>query len=241
MASSLGVGRIAVVGTVAGLLVCGAPACGGKIAPSGEDLGSNRSGPSTGTGNGSDVGVGDPGHRPASAPIAVPAPVGSSSGAGGASRGATFVNGPIGFTVQDSFSFVTGPASNRELHGVWITSFTPACDKANAVPGSGVLRIDFSEGAGMVPPGTYPLEGPATPEAKTAFAQVWWVTAAGCGSEGQPGAYFESGSVTITRSDDTGMVGSFEGILDDFDGNSFHVDGQFDAPRCGTGGGACTP
>ena len=45
----------------------------------------------------------------------------------------TYVNGPLGFVVQDAFSFDTGPSSNRELRGIWLTSFTPACDKTKAV------------------------------------------------------------------------------------------------------------
>ncbi|GAC1538433.1 MAG: hypothetical protein NVS3B10_02900 [Polyangiales bacterium] len=208
-------------------------ACGGKIAPSPDDnLESRSAGPYAATGT-SDVAT--PAHPPASTPVAVP------SAATGDSHRDTWVNGPIGFVVQDAFSFDTGPTSNRELRGVWITSFTPACDKRQAIQGSGVLRIDFSEQAGTVPPGTYPLEGPATPDAKTAYAQVWWVTAAGCGTTGTPGAHFESGTVTITKSDATGMVGSFQGILVDFDGNASPVDGHFDAPRCPTGGGACSP
>jgi len=221
---------IAAVAAVAALVVA---ACGGKIAPSSDDIESQNAGPYAGTGT-SGI-IGGPAHRPASAPVTVPSPTGASH------RSDTWVNGPIGFTVQDAFSFDTGPTSNRELRGIWITSFAPACDKTQAVAGSGVLRIDFSEQADTVPPGTYPLEGPTTPDAKTAYAQVWWVTAAGCGTTGIPGAHFESGTVTITKSDATGMVGSFQGILVDFDGNSSAVDGHFDAPRCPTGGGACTP
>lgn len=227
------VGRLVRVAALAALGTLAVVACGGKIAPSGDDIGRTGSGPFDATG---DV-VGTPTHKPASAPVTVPAPTPT----GSSHRSETWVNGPIGFVVQDAFSFDTGPTSNRELRGVWITSFTPACDKTMAVPGSGVLRIDFSEQADTVPPGTYPFEGPSTPDAKTAYAQVWWVTAAGCGAAGTPGAHFESGSVTIDRSDATGMVGSFEGILVDFDGNSSPVDGHFDAPRCPTGGGACSP
>jgi hypothetical protein len=221
------------VGTLACLAVLAVAACGGKIAPSPDDIQSHSAGPYAGTGT-SDV-IGSPAHHPTATPVAVPSATGPSR------KSATYVNGPIGFVVQDAFSFDTGPTSNRELRGIWITSFTPACDKTQAVEGSAMLRIDFSEQADNVPPGTYPLEGPATPDAKTAFAQVWWVTAAGCGAAGTPGAFFESGSVTITKSDATGMVGSFQGILVDFDGNSSPVDGHFDAPRCPTGGGSCTP
>lgn len=177
-------------------------------------------------------------HAPGTAPVA--APVSGTPGTSSA-RGSTYVNGALGFVVQDAFSFDTGPSTNRELRGIWLTSFTPAYDKTKAVEGSAVLRIDFSEQADTVPPGTYPLEGPTTPDKKTAYAQVWFVTAAGCSTTGVPGAHFESGTVTITRSDATGMVGSFQGVLLDNDGNAAAVDGHFDAPRCPTGGGACTP
>jgi hypothetical protein len=211
-------------------------ACGGKIAPSSDDLQSKSAVPFGASVSGEPVGSGA--RAPTAAPVAAP-PSGTSGTAG--SRGSTYVNGPLGFVVQDAFSFDTGPSSNRELRGIWLTSFTPACDKTKAVEGSGVLRIDFSEQAGTVPPGTYPLEGPTTPDAKTAYAQVWFVTAAGCSTTGVPGAHFESGTVTITRSDATGMVGSFQGVLLDNDGNAAALDGEFDAPRCPTGGGACTP
>jgi hypothetical protein len=201
-------------------------ACGGKIAPSSDDLQSKSAVP-FGAVVSSD---------PAGTPSGTAATPATSS-----ARGSTYVNGPLGFVVQDAFSFDTGPTSNRELRGIWLTSFTPACDKTKAVEGSSVLRIDFSEQADTVPPGTYPLEGPTTPDKKTAYAQVWFVTAAGCSTTGVPGAHFESGTVTITRSDATGTVGSFQGVLLDNDGNAGAVDGHFDAPRCPTGGGACTP
>lgn len=224
---------LARAGTVGGLTAFVLVACGGKIEPSSEDLQSKGAGPYGATATADPVGSAK--HRPTSTPVAVPP-------APGASRsGSTYVNGPLGFVVQDAFSFDTGPSSNRELHGIWLTSFTPACDKTRAVQGSGVLRIDFSEQAGTVPPGTYPLEGPTTPDEKTAYAQVWWVTAAGCSTTGIPGSRFDSGTVTITKSDATGMVGSFQGVLVDNDGNAAPVDGHFDAPRCPTGGGACTP
>lgn len=221
-------------GVVAGLGALLLAACGGKLEPSSDDVQTRNAGPYAGTATADPVGSAP---RPP-----MPTPSGAAPSASGASRkGATYVNGPLGFVVQDAFSFDTGPSSNRELRGVWLTSFAPACDKTKAVEGSGVLRIDFSEQADTVPPGTYPLEGPTTPDAKTAYAQVWWVTAAGCGTTGIPGAHFESGTVTITKSDPTGMVGSFQGVLVDFDGNAAAVDGHFDAPRCPTGGGACTP
>lgn len=239
MGTSPTLARFVAVGTVGALLALLVAACGGKIAPSSDDLGTGTAGPHAGADPSGTI-VGAPTHRPASAPVTVPSATGAAPNVG-RGRAATWVNGPIGFVVQDSFSFDTGPTTNRELRGVWITSFSPSCDKTKATPGSGVLRIDFSEQAGTVPPGTYPLEGPATPDAKTAYAQVWWVAAAGCGNEGTPGAHFESGSVTIERSDASGMAGSFQGVLVDFDGNSSPVNGHFDAPRCPTGGGACTP
>ena len=234
MLRSSSLARVGTLGCLLTFAALAVAACGGKIEPSSDDVQSHSTGPYAGTGTSGVIGS-SPVHRPASAPVAVPSATGASH------RGDTYVNGPLGFVVQDAFSFDTGPSSNRELRGIWITSFTPACDKTKAVAGSGVLRIDFSEQADTVPPGTYPLEGPTTPDAKTAYAQVWWVTAAGCGTTGTPGAHFESGTVTITKSDATGMVGSFQGVLVDFDGNSSAVDGHFDAPRCPTGGGACTP
>jgi hypothetical protein len=224
---------LARVGTAFALTALVLVACGGKIEPSGDDVQSKSAGPYGATATADPTGSGK--HRPTSTPVATPTVPGAPRG------GSTYVNGPIGFVVQDAFSFDTGPSSNRELRGIWLTSFTPACDKTKAVEGSGVLRIDFSEQADTVPPGTYPLEGPTTPDKKTAYAQVWWVTAAGCTTTGIPGAHFESGTVTITKSDSTGMVGSFQGVLLDTDGNAAAVDGQFDAPRCPTGGGACTP
>ena len=208
---------------------------GGKITPSSDDLRSQSAVPFGATVSADPAGSGR--HAPGTTPVA--APVSGTPGTSSA-RG-TYVNGPLGFVVQDAFSFDTGPSTNRELRGIWLTSFTPAYDKTKAVEGSAVLRIDFSEQADTVPPGTYPLEGPTTPDKKTAYAQVWFVTAAGCSTTGVPGAHFESGTVTITRSDATGMVGSFQGVLLDNDGNAAAVDGHFDAPRCPTGGGACTP
>jgi hypothetical protein len=154
----------------------------------------------------------------------------------------TWVKGPLGFEVFDAFSFDAGPKSNRELVGVWLTGFPNACDKNNATPGAGVLRIDFSEEHGNIPAlGTYPLQGPSPEDLKTTFAQVWWVTAAGCDQPGVPGGSFESGTVTIEKSDKTGMVGSFQGMLVIPGDDPVHIEGHFNAPRCPSGGTACTP
>ena len=106
MVTSSSLARVGILGCLAVLAVA---ACGGKIAPSSDDIQSHSAGPYAGTGT-SDV-IGGPAHRPTSAPIAVPSATGASH------RSATYVNGPLGFVVQDAFSFDTGPTSNRELRG----------------------------------------------------------------------------------------------------------------------------
>ena len=138
-------------------------ACGGKIAPSSDDLRSQSAVVFGATVSADPAGSGR--HAPGTAPVA--APVLGTPGTSSA-RGSTYVNVPLGFVVQDAFSFDTGHSTNRELRGIWLTSFTPAYDKTKAVEGLAVLRIDFSEQADTVPPGTYPLEGPTTPDKKTA-------------------------------------------------------------------------
>jgi len=218
------------------VVACVVGACGGKIEQSADNSQSAGAGP---LGSGSTTNPIGPTQRapssPQTAPTTSPVAPGSSGNAG------TYVNGPLGFVVRDAFSFSSGPSQARELHGIWMTSFTNACERQNATTGASVLRIDFSDDSGPVTPGTYPLEGPAPSDQRTAYAQVWVVTAAGCSAEGDPGAHFESGSVTIEKSTENGIVGSFHGVLIDNDGNEGTIDGHFDAPRCPSGSNSCTP
>lgn len=214
---------------LAGLLIA---ACGGKIEPGAADAPiTNGPGaaPYGGTATANPIG------SAAGVPPSSPAP----PGAPGPSRSGTWVNGRLGFVVRDAISFDHGPSENRELRGIWLTGYANACSNSSWAEGSGVLRIDFSEQAGSVPPGVYPLEGPTPLDWKTAYAQVFWGTAAGCSTQGIPGAHFESGAVTITKSDAQGMVGSFQGVLVG-DGQEAAIEGHFDARRC-PGNGACQP
>ncbi len=154
----------------------------------------------------------------------------------------TYFAGPLGFTVRDAYSFDRfSPTGNRQTRGIMLTSFVSACDKGKANAGTKVIHIVFSPDVEAIPPtGVYAISDTAG-EGPVALAQVWTVATAGCSGMELSSRRFVSGKITLTRSDATGLEGTFEGTLVDDSVALGVVTGHFVAPRCGPYEGACNP
>ena len=154
----------------------------------------------------------------------------------------TYFSGPLGFTARDAYSFDRfSPTGNRQTRGIMVTSFVSACDKAKANAGTKVLHIVFSPDVAAIPStGVYPISD-TFGEGPMAIARVWTVNAAGCSGMSLDGGHFVSGNITLTRSDATGLEGTFEGTLVGQASALGVVTGHFVAPRCGPHEGACNP
>ncbi len=122
-----------------------------------------------------------------------------------------------------------------------LTSFASACDKAKANAGTKVIYIAFSPDVEAIPPtGVYAISD-AFGEGPMAIAQVWTGSTAGCSGMALDDRRFVSGTITLTRSDATGLEGTFEGTLVGQTTALGVVTGHFVAPRCGPYQGACNP
>lgn len=154
----------------------------------------------------------------------------------------TYFAGPLGFTARDAYSFDRfSPTGNRQTRGIMVTSFVSACDKAKANAGTKVLHIVFSPDVAAIPStGVYPISD-TFGEGPMAIARVWTVSAAGCSGMSLDGGHFVSGNITLTRSDATGLEGTFEGTLVGETNALGVVTGHFVAPRCRPHQGACNP
>jgi hypothetical protein len=154
----------------------------------------------------------------------------------------TYFTSTLGFTVRDAYSYDRfSPTGNRQTRGIMLTSFVSACDKAKANVGTKVLDVVFSSAVDAIPAvGNYPISD-TFEDVPMAIARVWTVTSAGCSGMAQDGGHFVSGQIVITRSDATGLEGTFEGALVRQSAASVNVTGHFVAPRCAPLGGACNP
>lgn len=157
----------------------------------------------------------------------------------------TYVTGPLGFIVRGARSYSGSPypfdmcgyytttADTRTARGILLTSYPDACTRATVPDGGRILRIDFTAEAGDVPaPGTYPItygvnDSAACSGIQTAFG-------AGCSGVNGGGDNHATGTLELSKSDETGMEGTFE-----LNFGSGVVTGRFVAPRCAEGTSVC--
>ncbi len=149
------------------------------------------------------------------------------AGPSGCTVTGSFLGAPL--IVADCVSTVVATPSGTTTDVV-IVDFASVCGYVHRDAlhgGSKVLDVHFSGAA--VTPGTYDTPtGPVSVQ----FANY----DATCGSPSGESA--SSGTVTITRNDGTGIVGSFDVML-----NADHATGTFNAPPCtpGTADGGSSP
>lgn len=157
----------------------------------------------------------------------------------------TYVTGPLGFIVRgassysgsaypsDMCGFYSSPENTRTARGILLTSYPDACTRATVPDGGRILRIDFTAGAGEVPaPGTYAITSGVDGAAACGGTQ----TAAGvaCSTVSAHDGNHASGTLELSKSDATGMEGTFE-----LNFGAGVVTGRFVAPRCADGASVC--